>query len=256
MKIGISTACFYPETTERALDRIAALGVDQAEIFVNSPSESTPAAARRFRKQAQKAGIRLVAFHPFTSFAESYCLFSSYERRRRDFYEIYRRYFAAAAQAGCRVFHFHGALADTSIPVARYCEIYSHLFALAQKEGVLFSQENVWNFLSGRAAFLLEMHRLLGNEVCFTLDIKQAMRRGEDPLAIREAMGDRIVHLHLNDWTASGSCVLPGQGCSPYKKLLDTGLRGDEITKVVEVYRSDFSADSDLLSAIQSMNNF
>ena len=40
MKLGISTACFYPLPIEQALDEIGKLGLRTAEIFFNTESEN------------------------------------------------------------------------------------------------------------------------------------------------------------------------------------------------------------------------
>ena len=39
MKIGASTACFYPLETEKALKKVTDLGFEKAEVFVNAPCE-------------------------------------------------------------------------------------------------------------------------------------------------------------------------------------------------------------------------
>ena len=39
MKIGISTACFYPRLLEEGIERIASLGLRTIEIFFNTESE-------------------------------------------------------------------------------------------------------------------------------------------------------------------------------------------------------------------------
>ena len=38
MVFGISTACFYPELTEKAAEWIAGAGIPAAEVFFNAPS--------------------------------------------------------------------------------------------------------------------------------------------------------------------------------------------------------------------------
>lgn len=37
MVFGISTACFYPELTEKAAEWIAGAGIPAAEVFFNAP---------------------------------------------------------------------------------------------------------------------------------------------------------------------------------------------------------------------------
>jgi hypothetical protein len=39
-KIGVSTACFYPELTENAVDMVCRLKVPVCEIFINTHSET------------------------------------------------------------------------------------------------------------------------------------------------------------------------------------------------------------------------
>ena len=143
MKIGISTACFYPMHTEETLAHISSLGFEQIEVFVNSPSESTISYAKKLHRAAVAEGLKIIAFHPFSSFAETYCLFGAYERRRQDFYDIYKGYFEAAVAMGAQTFNFHGCRSDWPIEVGHYCEIYHELFTNASQVGVRFSQENV-----------------------------------------------------------------------------------------------------------------
>ena len=254
MKIGISTACFYPCKTEETLECIAALGFGEIEVFVNAPSESTVDYARQLREQAKGLGLRITAFHPFTSFAETYCLFGSYETRRQDYYEIYKEYFEAAAAMGARVFNFHGCRSEWPMEVEKYCEIYATLFESAKREGICFSQENVKRHYAGHADFILDMKRILQKDVCFTLDVKQAKRCGEDPCRLRDAMGDRLIHFHASDYLDDGSCALPGQGVCDYASILNDHIRSDAVTKVVEVYSTDYTQDSQLREAADFMN--
>ena len=254
MQIGISTSCFYPMITENTLQHIAELGFKHIEVFVNSPSESTVSYAKNFKKQAQSYGLNIVAFHPFSSFAETYCLFGSYEPRRKDFYEIYRGYFEAAAAMGASVFNFHGCRSDWPMEVSRYCEIYQDLYHIANKEGIRFSQENVNRHYAGHVSFIKDMNSILKDDLYFTLDIKQAKRCGEDPCCVRDAMGERLIHLHASDYLEDGACALPGQGLCHYEDILNDHLRSDAVSKVIEVYSGNYSELSELKMAAQYMN--
>lgn len=254
MKIGISTACFYPDKTENTLERIVALGFGEIEVFVNAPSESTVDYARGLRDQANRLGLQIVAFHPFTSFAETYCLFGSYAPRRQDFYDIYKGYFEAAATMGACVFNFHGCRSEWPISVEEYCEIYATLFDLAKREGVIFSQENVKCHYAGHSDFVLDMKRILQKDVYFTLDVKQAKRCGEDPCRLRDAMGENLIHFHASDYLEDGSCALPGRGMCDYAAILNEHIRSDAVTKVVEVYSGDYQQDVQLWEAADFIN--
>ncbi len=254
MKIGISTSCFYPDKTEETLERIAALGFSDIEVFVNAPSESTVDYARRFRERANRLGLQILAFHPFTSFAETYCLFGSYETRRRDFYEIYKGYFEAAAAMGARVFNFHGCRSEWPISVEKYCDIYAALFELAKREGICFSQENVNRHYAGHMDFIGQMKQMLQTNVYFTLDVKQAMRCHEDPCRIRDVMGEQLIHFHASDYHDDGSCALPGQGVCDYAAILNDHIRSEAVSKVIEVYSDNYQQDLQLRDAADFMN--
>lgn len=61
--------------------------------------------------------------------------------------------------------------------------------------------------------------RSLLPEQGFVLDLKQAHQVGCDPFAMLDAMGPRLRHLHMLDWTASGELVLPGEGIMDFPRL-------------------------------------
>ena len=42
MRLGISTACFYPQPVEQTIDRIAEIEFKLIEIFFNTESEYDP----------------------------------------------------------------------------------------------------------------------------------------------------------------------------------------------------------------------
>jgi sugar phosphate isomerase/epimerase len=254
MKIGISTSCFYPMCTEKTLARIALLGFKQIEVFVNAPSESTVSYAKKLRKMAETEGLEIIAFHPFSSFAETYCLFGVYEQRRQDFYDIYKGYFEAAAAMGAMTFNFHGCHSDWTIEAERYCEIYHELFISATQLGVRFSQENVNRHYSANVDFINTMKQNLKDELWFTFDVKQAMRSGEDPSAVRDAMGDRLIHFHASDYHSDGSCALPGTGECHYAEILNAHIRSNKVSKVIEVYSGDYTQETELRAAADFIN--
>ena len=61
--------------------------------------------------------------------------------------------------------------------------------------------------------------RSLLPEQGFVLDLKQAHQVGCDPFAMIDAMGPRLRHLHMLDWTASRELVLPGEGIMDFSRL-------------------------------------
>ena len=78
MKLGISTACYYPDETESAVSRLAAAGIDTVEIFFNTFSELDPTFIAQLKKTLGE--IEVVSIHPFTSGFEPFLFFTGYDR--------------------------------------------------------------------------------------------------------------------------------------------------------------------------------
>ncbi|WP_411678201.1 sugar phosphate isomerase/epimerase family protein [Caproicibacter sp.] len=252
MRAGISTACLYPMLLEDAFSELLKLQFHEFEIFINTFSELKPDYVRELRLKAKDTGSRIKSLHPFTSGFESFMLFSDYERRFLDGLEIYKRYFEVCNLLGAEIFVLHGKRSEKRSPAAdlQYYERYVRLFQLGKKFGVTVAQENVNNFLSDDPSFIFKMKEHCGENCAFVLDIKQAVRGGQDPYRICAAMGDRIVHVHMNDNMPGSDCVLPGCGTMNYPALIRMlekfSFDGDLI---IEVYRKNFTRMEELVSA-------
>jgi len=255
MKVGISTACYYPLETERAVERIIETGVSVAEVFINSTSEAGPAYIAELKARCDAAGLRICAFHPCTSFAEPVYFFTGYTRRLNDSLDLYRFYFEAAAQLGASVFNFHGSSPEAGESL--YFEIYGLLYEEARRFGLVFSQENVVGYKSQSPAFIKAMKNALGDDVAFTLDIKQANRAGYSPFEMLDAMSGRVVHLHISDFDKKRDCLLPGQGTFDIdelmSRLLKAGYQGDA---VIEVYRKNYDKYQDITTSLKKYSDY
>lgn len=252
MHTGISTACLYPAQIEDSLQTLLELGFDRFEFFINTFSELEPAFVRGLARSLRAYGATAKSLHPFTSGYESFLLFSGYERRFEDALEFYKRYFEAAGLLGASILVLHGQRIEKAgdMDAAAYYEHYHRLYQLGQRFGITVAQENVNRFRSSSPEFLAGMRRYLHGACAFVLDIKQAVRAGEDPYQTCAAMGERLVHVHINDHAPGESCLLPGRGVTDYARLMRQlaalGFPGDLI---IEVYRQNFSGGSDLLQA-------
>ena len=103
IRIGASTANFYPELTEKALDHVLSCGFRTLEVFVNTESELSPRFTHMLRQKADAAGARIVSLHPYSSGYEPFLLYSAYARRFEDGKALYARFFEAAAELGASV---------------------------------------------------------------------------------------------------------------------------------------------------------
>lgn len=254
MKIGISTASFYPMLLEEGIALAAELGYRRVELFVNADSEYEPEFCRERRRQLDDLGIQVVSLHPYTSAMEGHLLFSDYPRRTRDGLEQYRRYFEAAAMLGAMYFTFHGELLRArglprSSPEAARFGTYAELCRIARESGIQFTQENVSWCKSADPAFLRGLYDNVP-ELAFTLDTKQAIRAGYTWKDYVEAVGDRIVNLHVSDYNGQTDCLLPGQGSCDFPALFEAvESRGYTGHAIVEVYQTDYTRPQELEEA-------
>lgn len=252
MKVGISTACLYPMLLEDAFPTLLKMQFHEFEIFINTYSELQTDYVKDLRHRADDSGSRIKSLHPFTSGFESFLLFSDYERRFQDGLEFYKRYLEVCNLLGAKILVLHGKGGDGRAPISDslYFERYLKLFELGRKFGVTVAQENVNQFMSDDPEFIRRMRASCGENCAFVLDIKQAVRGGQNPFTLCTAMGNRIVHIHINDNKPGSDCLLPGCGTMDYPALLQMlkkfGFDGDFI---IEVYRKNFKTLNELQTA-------
>lgn len=245
MKLGISCGCWYPDLTENSVEKIKNTGYSAAEVFLCDDSECREDFLLELKRRLDFCGIEVVSVHPCTSYAEQYLFFSEYERRTENSFDFYRRYHKAGHILGAECINFHGATVATE--PQRYAEIYGRLYAEAKAEGIVFCQENVRKFLSGKVEFLRELKRLSGENIAFTLDVKQTHMEGEDMDEMIALMGKDLRLVHISDHTAAEPCLLPGFGdfdiAAFVGKLRNIGYDGYLIT---EVYSKNYGDGSDI----------
>lgn len=260
MRIGVSTACFYPHPLEEVLPILAELNVHTIEIFFNTESEFSPEFYQQLGAQATAYGMDIVSVHPYTSLMEGMLLFSDYQRRTEDGLLQYQHYLECAGALGARYLTFHGeremGQKDTPAQWERKCCVYKRLCSLAAACGVTLAQENVAWCRSRTPQFQRALYDAIP-ELRFTLDIKQANRAGKNWHEFIAAIGDRLVNVHINDFTASESCKLPGEGSMDYADFYNC-LRqvGYDGCTLIEVYRSNFREPTDLAEAIDTLSRF
>lgn len=252
MRSGISTACLYPMLLEKSLSTLLSMDFRLFEIFINTCSELKKDYLLELNRMMKDRGATAKSVHPFTSGYEGFLLFSDYERRFWDGLDFYKHYFEACNLLGAEILVLHGKRADgrSSIPEKLYFDRYLRLFELGKTFGVTVAQENVSRFLSNSPDFVLRMKQYCGENCAFVFDIKQAVRGGVNPYRLCSAMGERIVHIHLNDNNTDSDCLLPGFGSMDYPRFLALlkkfGFGGDLI---LEVYRNSFQSLDELKTA-------
>ena len=257
MNIGISTACFYPMETEKALAALAENEVKTVEIFFNANCELNGDVYKDIRNIVSAKDIKVLSVHPYTSAVETMTLFGDYPRRLTEIMDTYNRYFEIMNELGAKVFVLHGALKSARLTAELYLERYSMLFELGKKQGITVAQENVSYCKCGDPDFLRNMKKQLGTECAFVLDVKQALRSGQDVFDIMDIMGDRLAHCHLSDNTPEQDCVPVGKG------RLDFGRFAEELKNrsygggiILELYRSGFKEIRELTESVVHMKGY
>ena len=254
MRIGLSTSCLYPLPTDESLACLASAGVREVEIFFNAGCESRGDVLQTLCAICRANELRVQAVHPYFSFAESYTLFGIYARRVQDAMELYRGLCEACHALGCDKLVLHGEKEPFNISEEEYIERFGTLALQTRRDGVTLTQENVVRFRASKPSFLRRMRDELGDLFAMTLDLKQAVRSGEDPLAMAREFAPDIVHLHLSDHGAAGDCLPPGSGSFDFEALFhilrDGGFSGDG---VVELYRSCFDEVSAVCTSAEKL---
>ncbi|MBQ3843306.1 MAG: sugar phosphate isomerase/epimerase [Ruminiclostridium sp.] len=242
MIAGVSTASLYPMQTEDAVRKLGELGVRNAEIFVNDISETDGIVFKDIMSAIREYGLNIVSVHPFMSPMETLFLFSDYPRRVQTIIDIYKRFFEFTQAVGARLFVLHGADIKARCTEEVYVERFMKLCDIAESYGAVIAQENVHYCKSGNIEFLKMLKRECGERARFVLDIKQAVRAGYDPLEIADAIGDKVVHLHISDNREDADCVPVGRGnydiAALIKRLHGLGFDG---AAFVELYRGNYN---------------
>jgi sugar phosphate isomerase/epimerase len=250
MDCAISTACLYPLETEKSLAKLLDLGFRQFEIFTNCESEFSGEFIKEIENLLKPHDAHVYSVHLYTSGLEPFMFFSNYPRRFRDSVAQYARYFEKAAQLGAKVVVFHGDRKDGNLSVEDFCDRFAALSDVAKRDGVILAQENVSRCRSATLESVSTMKKLLGNNIKFVLDIKQALRAGVSPLDMCDAMGENIACVHLSDSSEQSDCLLPGSGSFDLSSLI-LKLRKYCYTGplIIEIYNSGFKEYSELVSS-------
>ncbi len=251
MKIGISTSCLYPMYTEECFKLIAQNAVPLTEIFFNADCELQPQFIDKLLKIKNEYAIEISSIHPTMSLAESFILFSNYDRRFYDGLEIYKRYGEIAATLGAKYVIMHGGKPNGTMDNYGYFDRFAKVSEVVSQNGATLLQENVVNFRAGNLQALGDMSNYLGDNVNFCLDVKQSLRGGYSPYDVLHLLGKKIKHLHISDHNTQSDCMLPSKsGVFDFKNFLHTatqcGYTGDA---VIEVYRNAFGEVPELFDS-------
>lgn len=256
IEFGVSSACFYPEETEKSLELTGEYGFRNVELFLNSHSEIEDEFVDKLISVKEKYGLHIVSVHPFASFAESFYLFSNYERRYTDILPMYDRLFEVTAKLGASFFVFHGAKIPGTISDEEYCRRFKNLIEMGKKYSIQVCHENVVHHRCQSPDYMKMMRDNIGEDFKMVLDIKQAHRAGFSPYEFIEKLSDAIVHVHISDRNSEKDCITPLKGVFDFPKLFETmEKRGFTGKYIIELYEWSYDTRDEIFEAYKKLQN-
>lgn len=256
MELGVSTSCLYPLETEKSLELVAKNGVKSCEIFFNATCELEPDFVDILYRIKKEYGTQVISLHPTLSLAESFMIFSAYERRIQEGLDKYRRYGEIAAKLGAKYVIMHGGKPNGVLDDDEYCERFLQVADVVSQNGAVLLQENVFNFRANEIPFLKNMVRNLGEKANFCLDVKQSIRGGYTPFDVLDAVGANVRHLHISDHDSSSDCLLPLDGDFDFIKLFERMKDFDyDGAAMIEVYSWAYKNYDQIFSSYKNLRD-
>lgn len=264
MEIGISTASFFSRMlTEESLAYIGAHGVPLAETFLDTRSEYTEDFAHILRENSLRYDVKVVAVHAMAQQYEPQ-LFSIGQRQRQDAWRTFEDVLRVAKIVGADRYVFHGPANMLGTlkyaNFARIGPIANDLAELAGSYGVKLCWENVSWAMYNHPGFGEKLLQHCASEnLYFTLDVKQAMRSGYEPLEYLRDMGSRLAHVHLCDLRRDQNgklrgLALPGEGDYDFARLARAlGEIHYQGVAMVEVYSDLYQEREEVLASRNQM---
>ncbi len=256
MKLGVSTASYYPLETEAALEEVGKSGFEATEIFFNAQSELKESFIDILEDIKDKYGIQISSVHPTMSLAESFMIFSAYERRFYEALDSFGRYSEIAARLGAKYIILHGGKPNGILSDEEYCERYMQLKSAALKNGVTVLQENVAHFRAGDIEFMRSMRDILGIDAEFCIDIKQSIRCGYEPIELVNEFYDNTKHYHISDHSTASDCLLPFSGNFNFEGFFSfLNQKGYNGSLIIEVYRDSYKEYDEIKNSYRKLSD-
>lgn len=226
-RVALATASVYPESTANAFEIAARLGYDGVEVMVwTDPVSQDVDALQRLSDYHE---VPILAIH-------APCLVITQRVWGTDPWVKLVKAKEAAERLGAETVVVH--------PPFRWQLDYVRQFVggiqqMASETEVRFAVENMFPLRArGRevSPYGLDWDPTAEDFRHFTLDLSHTAVSQSDGMALREAMGDRLAHVHIADGLGSArdEHLVPGRGNQPCAELLE-GLAAQEFDGLVVV---------------------
>ncbi|HEX6336201.1 MAG TPA: sugar phosphate isomerase/epimerase [Jiangellaceae bacterium] len=227
--VGLSTASVYPQSAATAFEMASSLGYDGVELMVWTDPISQD--IDKIAKLAERHGLPVLSVH-------APCLLITQRVWSPDPWIRLTRSVEAAKLLGAPTVVVH--------PPFRWQREYARRFVkgvaeLEAETGIVIAVENMYPWrAAGReiAAYAPDWDPTDEPYDHITLDLSHTAVSGSDALAMADAIGDRLAHVHMADGTPSprDEHLIPGRGTQPCAQLLDRlARRGWSSSIILEV---------------------
>lgn len=229
-RVTLSTSSVYPLGVAAAFDVAARLGYDGVEVMVLSDLiTQDPAALARL---ADRHGVPVTSIHAPTLLVAQRVYGASDPWTKID------RSIDLAHELGCPTIVLH--------PPFRWQKDYAATFVdgVAMREDerdIVLAVENMFPWRARQThiqAYLPAWDPVPQPYDNVTIDLSHAATAGSDVLAMQEALGERLAHVHLADGSGSmkDEHLVPGRGGQPcgefLRRLALAGFAGDVAVEV------------------------
>ena len=257
VKTGISTASFFDKLMlEDVPGLFSAWGVQRAEYYLNSYCEYDRSFIEPLAKATADAGIEVVSVHPMSLQYEP-LLFTPHPRQQADALIAYETVLKAGELLHADHYVMHGPVVlngvAKNLQLERLAPIFDRLSDMAEDHGMHLTLENVSYSIMPTPEIGLRLHELCRRPLYHTLDIKQSIRAGVDPLAFADALGEHILAVHACDVDLSFGkprYCLPPNGEYDFKRLLNAlEKKGFSGAVLLEAYSDMYQSYEELKDA-------
>lgn len=221
--LGCSTASFYGQLpTEESINQIRDWGFPLCEVFLNTFSEYESDFVQQLKHRIDQNGLLVNSVHALPTEFEPQ-LFAHVKRQREDAFALLNRMMGICQILGAQIYVMHGKAmihlgSDPIKAFDSYLEGFARIVEAGRRHGVFIALENVHWCMCNSPQFV-RMVRKAVPEMCFTLDVKQAVMSGFSPQSYIEAMGEKLINVHVCDCKNGRPC-LPGEGELDFKAVL------------------------------------
>lgn len=247
IKVGMSTAAVYPESTARAFARAAELGYDGVEVMVQTePSSQDPIALAAL---ADEYSVPVLSIH-------SPCLLITARVWSTDPLVKLSRSIDMAERLGAGTVVVHPPFLWQRAAAANFTESVAEL---QERTDVRIAVENMFPVkVRGTEVNSYRPHwnPVSAGHRWFTLDLSHTATSGTDALELAAQMGDRLAHLHLADGSGSSKDehLVPGRGGQPCAEILEgmagNGFDGSVIVEISTRGKDGDARETDLAEAL------